>query len=287
MACAQAFISTVENGSQIAAANKLHQTNAAINKKIARLEAKLGAQLIERDNKSSTLTALGERYYHAYKELLEKLSDIHGIAQENQTKPAGRLMITLSRSIAQAYIILHLAQFHMRYPDIFLVLDIAEITAGHVPGKQDILIAPDRVSHEDLVKEKLFVTRDILCATPRYLKKHAKPKRLSDLHQLDYIGHCSRRPINTITLSDNKKIEIAQPLIRTNDDLTAIQIALQHLGFLYTKEHQVKHLLDSGKLVEILPHLNKAQTNIAIHYHHKTYLNNKIKAFLDFYSTIK
>lgn len=72
--------------------------------------------------------------------------------------------------------------------------------------------------------------------------------------------------------------------MRSNDDLSAIQIALQHLGFIYTKEHQVKELLSSGKLIELLPHLNKACINIAMHYHYQPYINNKIKAFLAFYS---
>jgi DNA-binding transcriptional LysR family regulator len=283
LACIQAFVSIVETGSQLLAAKKLHQTNAAINKKLAKLEAKLGIQLLERDNKSSKLTPKGKHYYAAYKEVLEKLTDIEQIASLDKATPKGRLMVTMSRSIANGFIVPHVKSFLKKYPELFLVMDIAEKTADYIPGRQDILIAPDVMLHENLVRKKLISTRDILCASPVYLKKHGQPKKLSDLQQLDYVGHCTRAPVNTIDLGNGKSIEISKPLLRVNDDATAISLALRHLGFIYIKQYQVINELTSGRLIEILPKLNKNQTNIAMHYHYQQYIPPKIKVFIDYF----
>lgn len=284
LACIEAFVTIVDYGSQLEAAKRLHQTGAAINKKLAKLEEKLGVLLLDRDNKTSKLTPIGERYYHAYKELLEKLEETHQIAKLDKARPKGRLMISVNRAIANNWIVPHVKAFLKRYPDINLVFDIAEKPSDYVPGKQDILIASDFIRHENLVRKNCFITRDVLCASPQYLKQQGEPKKLSDLHQLHYIGLCARSPLNTIQLSDNKSLEINQPYIRINDDQTTIELALKHLGFIFIKEYEVSNELQSGKLIEILPKLNKTKAHIAIYYHYQQYLDPKIRVFVDYFS---
>jgi len=283
LACIQAFIAIVDHGSQLEAAKQLHQTGAAINKKLAKLEQKLGVLLLERDNKTSKLTPIGERYYHAYKEIVEKLDETHQIAKINKAKPKGRLMVSVNRAIANRWIVPHVKPFLKHYPDIQLVLDIAEKTADYIPDKQDILIAPDFMQHENLVKKNGFLTRDIICASPAYLKQQTPLKKLSDLHQLDYIGLCARAPLNTIELNPQKSIEINQPYIRVNDDQTAIELALKGLGFIFIKEYEVIDAIKQGKLVEIFPEFNKTKTYIAMYYHYQQYLDPKIRVFVDYF----
>jgi len=48
LVCIQAFIAIVDAGTQSKAAEKLHLTSAAVNKQLAKLEAILGVQLLER-----------------------------------------------------------------------------------------------------------------------------------------------------------------------------------------------------------------------------------------------
>ncbi len=286
LALIEAFVAIVENGSQLAAANALDQTGAAINKKLNKLETKLGVQLLERDNKGSQLTPIGNRYYEAYKEILEKISEADQIAKLSKAKPSGRLMVSTNRGIAHHLIVPHLNVFLKKYPDIFLVIDIAEKPIDYIPGKQDILIAPDNMIHENLVRKKLFTTRDMICSSKTYLKNNNVPKKLSDLHQLDYIGQCTRAPLNRIQLDTNKCIEISKPFIRVNDTQTEIELALNHLGFIYVKEYQILPYLKSGALIEILPHLNKSKINISLYYHHQQYVDPKIRVFIEHFSNI-
>jgi len=284
LVCIQAFIAIVDAGTQSKAAEKLHLTSAAVNKQLAKLEAILGVQLLERDNKTSKLTPIGERYYHAYKEVIEKLNDAHQIAKRDKSKPKGRLLINVNRAIAMRCIVPHLKRFIKQYPDINLIFDIAEKSADFIPGKQDILIAPDQSPHETLVKKNGFITRDILCASPHYIKKNGMPKTIADLHQLHYIGSCARAPLNTIHLAPNKTLEINQPFIRVNDNQTAIEMACKNLGFIYIKEYEVLHEIQSGRLIELLAKLNKTKIHIAIYYHYQQYLDPKVRVFVDYFS---
>ena len=284
LSCIQAFVSIVENGSQLEASKRLNQTGAAINKKLAKLETKLGVLLLERDTKSSKLTPIGEQYYHIYRDILDKLEDASQIALKDKAKPKGRLLISVNASIAKNYLAPRIAEFTSLYPDIFLVLDIAEKTADFIPGKQDILIAPDYMQYENLVRKKIFETSDILCASPSYIKFFGSPEDLQSLHQHRYIGQCQRQPLNQIILSKKHQTEINKPFMRVNDERIAIELALQGLGFIYIKSSQVDEYLSKKELVQLLPEITKNKTSYSMYYHAQNFTPPKVRAFLDFFS---
>lgn len=284
LSCMQAFVSIVENGSQLEAAKQLNQTGAAINKKLAKLEQKLGVVLLERDTKSSKLTEIGTQYYQAYRDILDRLVEADQIALQDKAVPAGRLLITLDRPTATHQIIPRLDAFTQAYPDIFLVLDIAEKTADFVPGKQDILIAPEHITHDNLVRKKYLESTRMLCASPAYIQQFGEPSRLQDLYQHRYIGKCQCLPLNEIVLSDKHKVEINSSFIRTNDTEVAISMAKQGLGFIYIASHYVDDLVERGALIQLLPTYTDNKATYYFYYHSQSFVPPKIRAFLDFFS---
>jgi len=63
----------------------LHQTNAAISKKLSKLEAHLGTQLVHRERKGFTLTEAGQHYYHEAKKALAQFNVAErSVVQENK-----------------------------------------------------------------------------------------------------------------------------------------------------------------------------------------------------------
>ncbi len=281
-ACIKAFIAIVEEGSQQSAAKKLNQTNAAINKKLSKLEASLNTRLLERDNRNSTLTPIGREYYLACKDAVDKLMDAEQLIKNSKIEPKGRLMVTVNRAIAEHYIIPKLKSFIEKYSLINLSLDIAERGVDYSPGKMDILISLNTLDNEDLVQKRFFTTREILCATPKYLK-HASLTKISDLSALQYICHCTREPINAINIGD-KIVTIDQSILRANDYGILVKAALQHIGYIYIKEFLVASELKAGKLIEILPKLNKNKINVYFYYHYQKFVDPKIRAFIDYFS---
>ncbi|SES36113.1 DNA-binding transcriptional regulator, LysR family [Vreelandella subterranea] len=76
------FHAVVRIGKFSAAAEQLHKSPAAVSVHIKRLEAVAGGQLLNRDNQSISLTALGKRLLASTTELLrthdQVLADLHG-----------------------------------------------------------------------------------------------------------------------------------------------------------------------------------------------------------------
>lgn len=279
---AQALIAIADNGSIHKAAAKLFQTDAAISKKLSKLEAHLGTQLIQRDRKGLLLTPTGQRYYHEAKKALEQFSLAERCVAHETIQPRGELRVTSNFYYSQTIIMPRLPEFLSRYSQIMFILDVAEVSVDFNARKMDILFGSSHAGDEQLVRKKIDSSRYVLCASPRYLKQHGMPHSAAELLQHNYIAHCARKPLNLIPLDHDQQIAV-KPKLLVNNSQMMIQAALAHLGFIWTIEHIVTELIAKKKLVPLLvPYLQRSIDVYAYH-EYQPYLDPKIKAFMEFY----
>ena len=76
-----AFVRTVDAGSFSAASRLIGSTQSAVSKSVARLERRLGVQLIQRSTRTLKLTAEGQAYYERVKPLLQSIEDAEEVVQ--------------------------------------------------------------------------------------------------------------------------------------------------------------------------------------------------------------
>ena len=114
------FHAVVRVGKFSAAAEQLHKSPAAISVHIQRLEAVAGGRLLNRDNQSVSLTALGKRLLISTAELLrthdQALADLHG------TDLAGRITLGVPDEYAAHVIRDILPTFSAVWPNVVLEL---------------------------------------------------------------------------------------------------------------------------------------------------------------------
>jgi DNA-binding transcriptional LysR family regulator len=286
LACIRAFIETVEGGSLHSAAKKLHQTDAAISKKISKLEMSLNINLLERKRGQLRLTELGEQYYSTCKDAVDKILTAKQLIQQAISIPQGALKVACNRSNVECYLIPKLKSFLQHYPQIELTIHVAERAPDFSKAEMDILFGfgmsaiPEQ---SGLVQKRLAVTRQILCATPAYLQQNIIPKTPKDILQLNYICHIKRRPVNVINFDKDVEVKV-KPFLKFDDVQATLMAALQDLGYIYAKEYMIQRYLDSRKLVEILPKYNKTTVPIYVFYLHQLYTDPKIRAFIDFFT---
>ncbi|CAM3473655.1 LysR family transcriptional regulator [Pseudomonas floridensis] len=117
------FHAVARIGKFSAAADQLHKSPAAVSVHIQRLEALAGGRLLERDNQSVSLTALGKRLLHSTTELLSThdrvLADLHG------THLAGRILLGVPDEYATHVIRDILPTFVAAWPNVVLELKTA------------------------------------------------------------------------------------------------------------------------------------------------------------------
>lgn len=114
------FHAVVRTGKFSAAANLLHKSPAAVSIHIQRLEAVAGGQLLQRDNQSVMLTALGKKFLRSTAELLRShdriLSDLHG------SNLSGRISLGMPDEYAAQVIREILPSFSAAWPNVVMEL---------------------------------------------------------------------------------------------------------------------------------------------------------------------
>lgn len=285
LGCINAFICIVEQGSLHAAAVKLHQTDAAISKKLSRLEASLNIQLLERGHGKLKLTDIGQQYYLLCKDATEKIANAKRLVQQAVAIPQGELKVSCVRHNAERYIMPKLKGFLKKYPDIKLTLNVAERIPDFSQNEADILFGiamPISDQEDSLIRKKMGETRDILCATAEYIATVGEPNKPKDLTKLRYICHTARRPTSTIVFDNAFELPV-QPFLKFDDHDNVVAAALDDLGYIYVKAYMVEDYLKTGRLIEILSSYMKTLFPIYIYYRHSPYIDPKIKVFIDYF----
>lgn len=285
LACIKAFIEIVEKGSIHAAALSLCQTDAAISKKLTKLEKNLNIRLLERGPGNQRLTDMGAHYYHACKSALEKINAAESLIKQTQTLPEGELTVLVSKYLFAEIIAPKLSDFMTRYPAIQLKFNTAERTVNFEKDNVDILfaIAMPPPNKENLVRRKWKdSTRSVVCATSQYLEKYGTPNKPRDLVTHRYLCHRNQYPKNIITFDSGLELSL-HPFLEFDETDAILAAAKCHLGFIAVREFKVARELQSGELIEILSQYNQDKVIRYIYYRQDTYLNPKIQVFLDYF----
>lgn len=125
-----AFLSVAECGSFSAAARQLHLTQPAISKRIALLEAQVGAPLFERMARQVILTEFGTQFIPAARQVRQAMDDLAAVTLDSNRPLSGRLTIALSHYVGLHLLPTVLEDFSRRYPDVLLDLRFMDSEAA-------------------------------------------------------------------------------------------------------------------------------------------------------------
>ena len=119
-------LSQILNISQ--AAEKLNISQPALSKQILSLEKELGVVLFERNTTPLSLTAAGESFIHAAKEILFKEQELKRSMQDFKSGDKGRLVIGISPFRASYFLSDVISELNKHYPALQVVLKEANST---------------------------------------------------------------------------------------------------------------------------------------------------------------
>jgi DNA-binding transcriptional LysR family regulator len=131
-----ALIEFAEAGSIARAASRLHRTASAITRQMQRLEAELGAQLLDRSVKPPRLTPLGVRIVEQSREVLKRVNDLRALAAKD-AEPSGLFRIGVAHPLADGALVEPVQALTKRFPKVRLQLVsdaglVAKIRAGEL-----------------------------------------------------------------------------------------------------------------------------------------------------------
>jgi len=180
------FAQVVATGSFAGASRALAVAPAVVTRQVADLERHLGARLLSRTTRSSSLTEIGARYLGRVHRILAEVDGAVALVREGQSEPRGAVRVLAPPAFAAHQLASRLPRFHARHPGV--TVDVTAIGPVETPGTgHDISVVVRQPALEgEFIARRLARSQVIACAAPQYLERHGRPRHPDELarHQL-------------------------------------------------------------------------------------------------------
>jgi DNA-binding transcriptional LysR family regulator len=279
-----AFIRAAEARSFTAAGRDLGISPSAVGKAVARLEERLGVQLLHRSTRKVTLTSEGEKFLKRCQTIFGEIEAAEMEIAQSTTSPSGKLRISLP--LIGMLMMPSISAFARAHPSIELDLDFTDRLVDVIEEGFDVVIRTGRVNDSNLMMRTLGTFSYVIVGSPHYFAQRGVPECPSDLaghtclyHRWSGTGKFERWVLST----DGVPLDIDPPasiVVSTMEPL--IELAERGLGLVYTPTFTVRRQLDAGTLRSVLdPHLRDTGS-LQILWPPSRHPSPKVKTFVEF-----
>ena len=244
------FVDVADAGGISAAARRLGVSKSIVSRRLFRLEAELGVQLLARTTRGAALTEAGVTFReHAARVRAEIDAALETILPAGELR--GRLRIAAPLSLGPTHLAQVFAEMALRHPLLHVQASYSDRFVDIIGEGFDCAIRVGYLTDSNLIARRVGPLTGTLVASPDYIRKHGAPESPDDLltHQALMQG------AETWQFMDGDKTISIHPQGRFKaDNGTAIAAAaVAGLGIAWLPDHLIKGYLDSGALVQIMP----------------------------------
>lgn len=278
------LLAAVDGGSLSAASRRLRMPLPTVSRKVAALEAHLGAPLVIRTSRRLQLTEAGQAFAAAGRRLLDDLEEAERAAAGEYRTPRGELLVTASLMFGRRYLTPVVLEFLAAFPEVNVRAILADHVVDLVENHVDVAIRIGRLPDSGLVAQRIGETRWVVCASPDYLARRGAPARPEDLAAHDCIAFEGLERSRLWPFGRGREArEVAiHPRFAGNTADSVIAAAAAGIGIARLLSYQAAAPLRQGRLVALLP--GHAPEPRAVHLVHTgpPQLPLKLLVFLDF-----
>ncbi len=182
------FVKVVDEGSFAAAARALSVANSVVTRAVAELEESLKCRLLNRTTRALSLTDVGTQYLERVRVILEDIDEANNQATETTGTIRGQLRVAAPQEFLTASLARLVPRFAERHPGLNIQLMLSGVAAVSPDDSADvtILVHDSEPLDGNFVARLLAHAEVVLCATPAYLRKHARDRPIdkpADLQQ--------------------------------------------------------------------------------------------------------
>lgn len=247
------FVHIVQQQGLASTAQKFGLPAATVTRRLQRLEASIGHQLIHRSARKFVLTPEGKSYYEAYAGLVEQLEQTQQQLSLELNALAGPLKVLAPTNISISLLRPMWSGFIKAYPDIKLELKLSNSVEDMLSSGADLALRIGPQESSLLYQKRLGSLRTVLVASPKYLALNNEPKTIERLEEHRLIGTNTLSVWSMLNNESAKKYELC-PRFSTlvNDVKLVTQLVCDDLGISLLPISEVNHLIEIGRLVQIL-----------------------------------
>ncbi|WP_119271386.1 LysR family transcriptional regulator [Taklimakanibacter deserti] len=279
------FVQAVDLGSFAAAGRRLGQPKSTVSKRVAELEAALGARLIHRTSRSFVLTDTGRDFYDHARAAVIEAEAAETVVRERMAEPSGTVRITASVPTAQFHLADQLHALARRFPKLEIHLHVTDRFVDLVQEGFDIAVrshfAP--LPDSDLMQRQIGTDRIVLIASPFYLEERGTPSTPEALSEHDGLIIASSARTWRLTSQDEISVAVApRPRFFADESVVLLKSAIAGLGIACLPESIAAPAITEGALNIVLPSWTAGNIATTILTPHRRSQLPSIRAVIDF-----
>lgn len=279
-----AFVSVVAAGSFTEAGRRLGVPKSTLSRQVARLEERLGARLLQRTTRRLSLTETGHAYYDQCRRAIEDIEAAERRVQDATQEARGVLKVTCPFDFARDHLSKWIAEFEERYPEVVMVLVISQRRVDLLAEGVDVALRGGVLDSSEFVAKKLAGSLVQLCASPKYLDRHGRPRSPSELR--DHAGVLMGRGVTDPPWrfqGPGGLVPIEpRPVFVANEWGVLHRVLLDGLGIGPMLSTRVRADLDAKRLEVVLPDYTVDDGGLYAVYPSRHHLTPKVRVFVDF-----
>ncbi|HMW56927.1 MAG TPA: LysR family transcriptional regulator [Nitrospira sp.] len=272
-------------GSLSAAARALDITPPAATMRLASMEKRIGARLLNRSTRKISLTPEGEIYLQHATRLIDELRELDEVVSGNRRAPRGRLRVNAPLGFGRTVIAPLVSAFTTMHPDVEIQLEVTDRPIDLIDSGFDIAIRFGELPDTRINARRIMSNRRFICAAPTYLAKHGTPRTLEDLAKHRCIVHRQNDEAYGVwrfLIDGRTEMVKVHGVLSSNDGDIVQGWALDGQGVVIRSEWDVTKYLESGRLKRILPQFALPSADLYAYYPSKHNLPARVRAFIDF-----
>lgn len=248
------FIAVVDAGGLAAAARRLGVSPATVTRAIAELELQLGARVLTRTTRAIRLTEAGRRYAEDCRQILQRLEDAEAAVRSSQQIAQQHLTVAVPSSLGSRLVIPVVAEYLRRHPDAGATCIFLDRGVSAGDDEVDVTLRLTAANGAALQGIAVGRLRQVICASPGYLRLHPAPREQGDLQAHHVIG--------TSWTGTHVEWQLKQPggdgrarflpRVVTNDPEATVRLVAEGVGLAQVPLALAHGMLASGVLVTVL-----------------------------------
>lgn len=272
-----------------AAARELGVTTAAVSRRLALMEQRLGLTLVNRTTRRMGLTPEGETYLEHARRILGEIRGLEETLGASRGQPTGLLRVNATLGFGRSHVAPIVSRFALAHPQVEVRLQLTVNPPALTEDAWDVCVRFGAPPESRVIARRIAPNRRLLCASPAYLARCGTPKVPADLARHACIGiRQGEEAYGVWRLTRGRGAKAVSQAVRTrgalttNDGSVAVLWALDGHGIVMRAEWDVAPHLAAGRLVPVLPDWFTPDADVHAIYPHRHQLATRVRAFVDF-----
>lgn len=279
------LLAAVDTGSLSAASRQLRIPLATVSRRVSELERHLGIRLLLRGSRRLALTDTVRDYVESCRRIVEAIAEAERTASGEYRNPQGELTISAPTTMGRTHALPVAVEFLRAHPDIRMRVQLTDRSVNLLEEHVDVALRIGELPDSGMIAARVGLIREVLCASPAYLKTRGVPKQPADLASHDGIAHESQYTTQANwtfqTKGRSSTIQVPSRLVVSTAE-AALVAAVGGAGIARVFSYYMVDLPKARELVTVLEAYEPPPVPVHLIYPGQRHVPLKLRAFLDY-----